>query len=218
MLPPRHFWSIRMKRVLLIAIPLCIAIPIMAQESPPQTPGVQDPARVAAGNYKLDPSHSQINWQVNHLGFNDYFGLFGDISGTLALDPANLAASKVDVSIPVAKVATSSAGLTSNLQSDSFLSAKKYPTARFVSSSVEADGNRAIIKGDLTLLGQTKPVTLEARFEGAGKNPMNPLNKKATVGFHATTTIKRSDWGMTKYIPLVGDEVKLRISVAFEKV
>ena len=64
------------------------------------------------------------------------------------------------------------------------------------------------------MLGVTKPVELETRFEGAGANPMN---KKATVGFHASTTIKRSEWGMTKYAPMVSDEVKLRISIAFEK-
>jgi polyisoprenoid-binding protein YceI len=64
------------------------------------------------------------------------------------------------------------------------------------------------------MLGVTKPVELEARFEGAGNNPMS---KKATIGFHAATTIKRSEWDMTKYVPMVGDDVKLRISVAFEK-
>ena len=64
------------------------------------------------------------------------------------------------------------------------------------------------------MLGVTKPVELESRFEGAGANPMS---KKATVGFHASTTIKRSEWGMTKYVPMISDEVKLRISIAFEK-
>jgi polyisoprenoid-binding protein YceI len=202
-------------RQILFALPLLMAAPLLAEEAaPPSLPGAADAARVAAGSYEVDPRHTQVNWQVNHFGFNDYFGLFGDVTGTLSIDPANLAAAKVDVTIPIASVATSSAGLTTHLQSPDFFDVAKFATARFVSTSVTVDGQRAMINGDLTMLGVTKPVVLETRFEGAGSNPMN---KKATVGFHASTTIKRSDWGMTKYVPMVGDDVKLRISVAFEK-
>jgi polyisoprenoid-binding protein YceI len=186
----------------------------MAQQAPTEVPGMADPARVTAGSYALDKAHTQVNWQVNHFGFNDYFGLFGDITGTLDIDPANPSAAKVNVEIPIGSVATSSTGLTNHLKTPDFFDVAKFPNARFVSTSVTVDGQRAMIKGDLTMLGVTKPVELEARFEGAGANPMN---KKATIGFHASTTIKRSDWGMTKYIPMVGDEVKLRISAAFEK-
>jgi polyisoprenoid-binding protein YceI len=203
-------------RKLLIALPLVFAMPLLAQQAsaPPQLPGAADPARVAAGTYKLDAAHTQVNWQVNHFGFNDYFGLFGDITGTLNIDPANPTAAKVDVTIPIASVATSSAGLTDHLKKPDFFDLAKHATARFVSTSVTVDGNKAKIAGDLTMLGVTKPVVLDAAFEGAGNNP---FNKKATVGFHAKTTIKRSDWGMSKYVPMVGDEVKLRISAAFEK-
>jgi polyisoprenoid-binding protein YceI len=203
-----------MRRILL-ALPLLFAAPLLAEEAAaPALPGVADAARVAVGSYEVDARHTQVNWQVNHFGFNDYFGLFGDVTGTLDIDPANLGAAKVDVTIPIASVATSSAGLTTHLQTPDFFDVAKFSTARFVSTSVAVDGQRAMIKGDLTMLGVTKPVELETRFEGAGDNPMN---KKATVGFHASTTIKRSDWGMTKYVPMVSDEVKLRISVAFEK-
>ena len=203
-----------MRRFLLV-LPLFAAAPLLAEESAaPSLPGIADTAGVSGGSYAVDPHHTQVNWQINHFGFNDYFGLFGDITGTLDIDPANLAAAKVDVTIPIASIATSSAGLTTHLQTPDFFDVAKFATARFVSTSVTADGPRAMIKGDLTILGVTKPVELETRFEGAGANPMN---KKATVGFHASTTIKRSEWGMTKYVPMVGDEVKLRISVAFEK-
>ena len=203
-----------MRRILL-ALPLLMAAPLLAEEtSAPALPGVADATRVAAGNYEVDSRHTQVNWQVNHFGFNDYFGLFGDVTGSLDIDPANLAAAKVDVTIPITSVATSSAGLTTHLQSPDFFDVAKFATARFVSTEVAVDGQRAVIKGDLTMLGVTKPVELESRFEGAGANPMN---KKATIGFHASTTIKRSEWGITKYVPMVGDEVKLRISVAFEK-
>ena len=203
-----------MRRILL-ALPLLMAAPLLAEEtSAPALPGVADATRVAAGNYEVDSRHTQVNWQVNHFGFNDYFGLFGDVTGSLDIDPVNLATAKVDVTIPITSVATSSAGLTTHLQSPDFFDVAKFATARFVSTEVAVDGQRAVIKGDLTMLGVTKPVELESRFEGAGANPMN---KKATIGFHASTTIKRSEWGITKYVPMVGDEVKLRISVAFEK-
>ena len=202
-------------RQILLALPLLMAAPLLAEETAaPALPGIADTARVAAGSYEVDGRHTQINWQVNHFGFNDYFGLFGDVTGTLDIDPANLGAAKVDVTIPIASVATSSAGLTKHLQTPDFFDVAQFAAARFVSTSVAVDGQRAMIKGDLTMLGVTRPVELETRFEGAGANPMN---KKATVGFHASTTIKRSEWGMTKYVPMVGDEVKLRISIAFEK-
>ena len=86
--------------------------------------------------------------------------------------------------------------------------------ARFVSTSVKADGMKATITGDLTMNGVTKPVTFEAEFTGAGNNP---FNKKATIGFEAETSIKRSDFGVNYGIPMVSDEVELDISVAFEK-
>jgi polyisoprenoid-binding protein YceI len=203
-----------MKKLLLALAPLALAVPLMAQQAPTELPGKVDPARVEAGTYMLDKAHTQVNWQVNHFGFNDYFGLFGDITGSLNIDPANPSAAKVDIEIPIASVATSSSGLTGHLKTPDFFNLEKFPTARFVSTSVTVDGNKAMIKGDLTMLGVTKPVELETAFEGAGTNPMS---KKATIGFHAKTTIKRSDWGMTKYVPMVGDEVKLRISAAFEK-
>lgn len=185
-----------------------------------QLPGQKDASRVTAGTYKTDPGHSLIGWEVNHFGFNDYFGIFGDVAGTLTIDPANPSAAKVDVTIPVAKVTTASAGLTSHLlragkdggKPDFFGPAPA--DARFVSTKVVASGMTAKITGNLTLNGVTKEVTLDAEFTGAGANP---FNKKETIGFEADTTIKRSDFGIAYGLPVVSDEVELDISVAFEK-
>jgi polyisoprenoid-binding protein YceI len=206
-------------RKLLVALPLLLAVPLLAQGSP-TVPGTAEVSRVTAGNYTTDASHSQIGWQVSHFGFNDYLGLFGDIGGTLTLDPANPNTAKVDVTIPVGKVMTSSAGLTGHLlragkeggKPDFFGPAPA--DARFVSTNVVAEGTSAKITGDLTLNGVTKPVTLDATFVGAG---VNPYNKKETVGFHAMGTIKRSEFGVAYGIPVIADEVRLHISVAFEK-
>ena len=206
-------------RKLLLALPLLAAVPLMAQ-SAPQLPGVADVTRVTAGTYQTDPGHTLIGWRVSHFGFNDYFGIFGDATGTLKLDPKNPNAASVDITIPVSKVTTASAGLTGHLlragkdggKADFFGPAPA--DAKFVSTKVEASGTKAKITGNLTLNGVTKPVVLDTTFSGAGNNP---FNKKATVGFHATTTIKRSEFGVSYGIPVVSDEVELDISVAFEK-
>jgi polyisoprenoid-binding protein YceI len=198
---------------------LAVSAPLVAA-SVQQLPGTPDASRVTAGTYTADSGHSLVGWRVDHFGFNSYFGIFGDVAGTLTLDPANPAAAKVDVTIPVSKVTTASAGLTDHLlragkdggQPDFF--GPNPADARFVSTSVTPNGNRAQIAGNLTLNGQTRPVTLDAEFKGAGANPMN---KKETVGFEATATIKRSDFGVNAAIPMVSDDVKLDITVAFEK-
>jgi polyisoprenoid-binding protein YceI len=153
-------------------------------------------------------------WRVNHLGFNDYFGIFGDAKGTLTLDPAKPTAATVQIEIPVASVVTSNAELTEHLKKPEFFDAAKFATATFKSTSVAVDGTSAKISGDLTIKGVTKPVVLDAQFSGAG---VGPMNKKDTIGFHAETKIKRSDFGISYGVPFVPDEVPLQISVAFEK-
>ena len=206
-------------RLPLPLIALAATAPLLAQ-SAPQVPGQVDATRVIAGTYTADPAHSLIAWEVNHFGFSEYIGLFGDVAGTLTLDPANLSTASVDVTIPVARVTTASSGLTDHLLRPGKDGAKpdffgpEPAEARFVSTSVDATGPSATIDGNLTLNGITRPVTLAAEFTGAGNNP---YNKKLTVGFSATTTIKRSDFGIDTAIPLVSDEVELEIHVAFEK-
>ena len=206
-------------RKLLCALPLFAAVPLIAQNAP-QTPGAVDVTRVTAGTYNTDPGHTLVGWRVSHFGFNDNFGIFGDATGTLVLDPAKPNASTVDITIPIAKVTTASAGLTGHLlragkdvgKADFFGPAPA--DAKFVSTSVVAKGTTAKITGNLTLNGVTKPVVLDTTFSGAGNNP---FNKKATVGFHATSVIKRSEFGISYAVPLISDDVTLDISVAFEK-
>ncbi len=209
-----------MRKSFLFAFPLLAAAPLVAQQM--QKPGAPDPARVTGGTYTVDSGHTLIGWKVNHLGYNDYFGIFGDSTGTLTLDPKNPNAAKVDITIPVGKVTTASKGLTDHLlrpgkdggKADFFGASPA--DAKFVSTSVAAAGTKAKITGNLTLNGVTKPVTLDAEFAGAGKSPAM-MGGKENVGFHAETTIKRSDFGIGYGIPMVSDEVELEITVAFEK-
>ena len=196
----------------MFAAPLALAL--LAAPAIAQVPGQPNVAAVKAGTYRADPGHSQVAFSVTHFGFNVYNGLFGGITGTLTLDPKMPAAAKVLIDIPVAQVVTTSGKLNEHLQSPDFLDAARFPTAHFESTAITANGRNARISGNLTLHGVTKPVVLNARFIGAGTNPMN---KAETVGFEATTTIQRSQFGIAKYVPAVTDAVDLRITVAFER-
>lgn len=210
---------------LLLAAALLLTGPaaqIVAQ-APASVPGQPDPSRVSAGTYAADSGHSYVGWRVNHLGFNESQGLVGDVTGTLTIDPANLAAAKVSAAIPLAKLVTPNPALTASLLADGVDGGKPHffganpAAATFTSTSVVpgADGMSAEVTGDLALNGVTRPVTLHTRFTGAGTNPFNAGAR--TAGFMAETTIRRSDYGIIFLLPIVGDEVHLTISVAFEK-
>lgn len=194
---------------------LALGVPVIAQNMPTEAPGKADPKRITAGNYKVDPHHTQVAFTIDHLGFNPYHGLFGEITGTLSLDPAKPAASKLSIEIPMSGITTTSADLTAHLKKPEFFDVEKFPTARFESTAVRASGTTATITGNLTIKGTTRPVTLNAKFTGAGTMPMKGAAE--TVGFTATTTVKRSDFGVNYGIPLVGDQVDLTITAAFEK-
>lgn len=209
--------TVRRIAILAAAAALCTGGAIA--QMPTEKPGALDVARVTGGTYTADPNHTLVGWTVDHLGFSDYFGLFGDITGTLTLDPANPAAAKVDVTIPVNPL-TASKGLNEHLlrpgkdgKAPDFFGPDQQP-ARFVSTSVTPDksGTGAYILGNLTLNGKTAPVAIQAEFSGAGA-----MMGKETIGFRGRAVLKRSIFGITGGIPLVSDEVTLNLSAAFEK-
>lgn len=184
--------------------------------------GEMDTSAITSGTYSADPAHTLVVWGLDHLGFNDYFGIFGDITGTLELDATDLSSSSVDVTIPIADVTVASEGLKDHLlragtdgADPDFFGPDPEP-ARFVSTAIHKTGDTtAHIVGDLTFNGVTNEVTLDAELAGMGTNGMN---QKETVGFHATTTIARSEWNLGWGIPFgLGDEVELQITAAFEK-
>ncbi|RSU45930.1 YceI family protein [Sphingobium yanoikuyae] len=174
-----------------------------------------NPATVEAGTYQVEPYHTQIGFTLLHLGFSHFSGVFSQASGTLTIDPARPEAAKLEVSVPIQSVSTQVSKLDEELKGDQWFDAGQFPNATFSSTKVTPGGNgSATIAGNLTLHGVTRPVTLTAHFVGGG---VNPLNKAYTIGFDATGTIKRSDFGVKTYVPLVGDEVTLTIAGAFEK-
>jgi len=170
-------------------------------------------AYAAAEKYTIDKSHTSILFFVNHLGFSDMIGKFTDYDGTLMLDEKSPEKSTVDVTIRPASIATSSTELDKHLQDKEWFDSAKYPEIRFVSKTVtKTSDTTADILGDLTMHGVTKPVTLKARLNKADYFEMA---KAWIAGFNAEATIKRSDFGISNYVPMVGDEVQILISTEF---
>lgn len=200
-----------MRLVLASALALAAA-PVLAQ-APAAQPGAPIKARVAAGTYLVDPTHTQVTWSVNHMGFSLLEGQFGASEGSLTIDPARPAATQLEVVFPIDKLSVTSDRFAEHLKSKDFFDAATHPTARFVSTRVVPHGNGATVTGNLTIKGVTKPVTLQAEFIGAG---VSPMNKKLNVGFRATGQIKRSDFGLGMAAPVVSDKVNLTINAAFE--
>ena len=166
--------------------------------------------QIAAGTYKLDPSHTDVLVQWNHMGFSNPTAHFGNADGTLVYDAADVGKSSVEVTLPLSGLNSFTAKFDEHLRSADFFDAAKFPTATFKSTKVEAAGtNKLSVTGDLTVKGVTKPVVLDVTVNGAGEHPMM---KVPSVGFDATTTIKRSDFGIGAYAPAVSDDVKIRIT------
>lgn len=196
-----------------VAAMAAILIATTLSQAQAQPVATKDPKAVKAGTYAVEPYHTQVVFSISHFGFSDFSGAFSGASGTLELDPAKISTAKLEVTIPVQTVLTTVPPLTDQLKGDGWFEASKFPNAEFKSTKVTATGkDSATIAGDLTLHGVTKPVTLRAHLVGSGTNP---LDKSFSVGFEANGTIKRSDFDIKQYLPLLGDDVELSIAGAF---
>jgi polyisoprenoid-binding protein YceI len=191
-----------------------IAALLMASPAPAAEPAAKLPPE-AAGNYVLDKSHANIIFKLSHLGFSDYIGRFNNFDAKLTLNTTNIAASVVDVTITPASVDTNNAELEEKLRGEHYFNITQFPEIKFTSTQLRQTAvNKGIMTGTLTMLGVSKPVTLDVTFVGAG---MNPYASVYTVGFRATGVLKRSDFGMKTLVPQVGDEVQLLIEAEFHK-
>jgi len=172
------------------------------------------PATVALADesYTLDPVHSQPRYEIQHLrGLSTQSGLFGKYAGKVTLDRAAKKGT-IDVTIDTTSIRTHDGRLDSIVKGDDYFNVAKYPTMTFKSTNVVFDGDKVVgAEGELTMIGVTKPVSLKvANFACAD----NPFNKKAMCGGEATTTIKRSEWGMKAGIPSSSsDDVKIVIPI-----
>jgi polyisoprenoid-binding protein YceI len=164
----------------------------------------------SADSYTVDSRHTWPQYEIMHLGFSTQRGRFNETTGKIMLDRAAKTGS-VDISISTASIDTGLEKWDEHMRSEDFFNAAKFPSITFKSDKVVFNGDKpASIPGQFTLLGVTKPVTLTVGHFNCGPHP---INKKEVCGADASTTIKRSEFGMTKYLPGIGDEVKLVINV-----
>ena len=161
--------------------------------------------------YVLDPSHSQIVFSYNHLGYSTGYGMFSGFEGEIMFDAEDPANSSVTVSMPVMSMLTGWEARFGHFMSDDFFGATEDEMVTFTSTSIEVTGDTtALITGDLTLNGVTKEVVLDAVLNQAGEHPMEG---KPWAGFSATTTLVRSDYNVGAFAPYVSDEVEVSISI-----
>ena len=175
-----------------------------------------------SGQYTVDLTHASIVWKVSHLGLSDYVARFTDFDATIAFDSGNVENSSVTATINPLSIQTAYPNADEKdfddiLATDKgWFNAGTFPEITFQSTDIEmTDDRNAVMQGQLTFLGITKPVTLEVVINGAMQR--QPFSGKPTLGFSAKTTITRSEWGMTKYVPHVGDEVTVLIEGEFAK-
>ncbi len=204
-----------MKRILFAAALACAPFAVHAAPVPMKT-------EVPPGAYTLDKAHANITFRVSHIGFSNYTAGFSSFDAKLQLDPKKPSASRVMATVDVRslKLNTPPAGFLEAVLGTEFFEAGRYPTMAFRSTKVEMTApNKARIAGELTLHGVTKPVTLDATFNGGYAG--NIYDPNARIGFSAHTVIKRSQFGMSYGLPPpgstmgVGDDVDIAIETEF---
>ncbi|MCK5770446.1 YceI family protein [Algiphilus sp.] len=163
-----------------------------------------------AAEYEIDPTHTFAHFEISHLGLSHFTGRFEDIDGTVTFD-AEAGTGSADIVIDASSVSTGVADLDEHLRNEDFFHVEKYPEIRFSGDDFEvSEGKIMAVTGELTLLGETKPVTLKFSNFNCIEHPMR---KVPACGGNAVTRIMRSAFGMDAYVPAVGDEVKLSIEV-----
>jgi polyisoprenoid-binding protein YceI len=167
-------------------------------------------AAAEAVTYKIDPAHTVVLASWSHLGYSHPSANFGGATGTITYDPQAPEASSVEVTLPLSGLDTFVPALDEHLRGPDFFDAARFPEARFRSNSVRVVGDgRLAVAGELTLKGVTQPVELAVVLNKAAPHPMGQV---PTIGFDATATLQRSAFGVDMGVPMVGDDVSLRIT------
>ncbi len=173
-----------------------------------------DPVDAPAGRYHLDAHHWSLTFDVDHLGYSRFVMRFDRMDADLDFHPEDPTRSQVSAHIAAASLDTNVADLDEMVRSSDLLDAERFPEITFVSRTLRATGKTTgEMDGDLTIHGQTQPVTLAVTFNGGAPNP---LTGKHTLGFSATGHFSRSAFGLGRWYPAVGREIQLRIEAEFE--
>jgi len=169
----------------------------------------------SAETYGLEKTHGDLLFAISHAGFTEKHGTFRDFDATLQYDPEHVDKSQVTVTVKTDSIDTGLARRDNDLKGTQFLDVAKYPDMAFASTRVvPGPAGTLVIEGELTLHGTTRPLTLNARLN---KSAPNPFDKKPTLGFSATGLLKRSDYGITTFVPIIGDDVTITIDVEFNR-
>ena len=171
---------------------------------------MQAPLLAAPVSYVVDPKHTYASFEIDHLGLSTARGTFDRTSGNITLDPT-AATGYIEIVIDTASVNTGLAKRDQHLRAAAFFNVNQYPTMTYEATSLRFDGETLTgADGHLTLLGRTLPVSIEVtRFSCA----QHPIHKKPACGADAVASIRRSEWGMTSYVPTIGDNVTIRIGI-----
>jgi polyisoprenoid-binding protein YceI len=205
MIRSRHVLAVAMILLALAAVPTQVA-------SADANTEMKD---IPSGAYQMDANHASITFKINHLGFSHYTGRFDKMEATLNLVNNAPEQSGLDVIVYPNNVDTNNAKLEEDLRGDNWFNVIKFPRATFQSNKIERTGaTTAKVSGDFTFMGVTHTIVLDTTLVGSG---LNPMTKKPTLGFTATTNIKRSDYGLQNLLPMVGDDVALQIEAEFDK-
>jgi polyisoprenoid-binding protein YceI len=209
--PGRRSWAGR------VAGPgVCLAAALFACAALAQ-PGVSSTqiSDIPAGTYVSDQAHTSLTAKLVHLGFSSYTLRFDKVDAQFRFDPASPETSRIVVSIDPASIDTGSKGFDAQLAGKDWFDAADFPKATFVSDTIDpGDGRQGTVSGILALHGVSKPVTLAVTFNGVGRDLIPFVTR---TGFSATATIKRSDFGLTRFPGLVGDDVQLLIEIEFTR-
>jgi polyisoprenoid-binding protein YceI len=176
-----------------------------------------DITEVKAGQYVIDPDHATLLWKINHLGFSTFIGRFNDIDASLDFDAENVGNSSLEVVISTASLDINNDEFSEELRGSSWFDVEAFPQAVYRTTSLleSGDDNTFVFAGELTLLGVTTPVNINVNFHGGGRNF---LTRKNTIGFSATASFIRSDFGLSRFTSFgVGDEIELEIHIEFQE-
>ena len=167
------------------------------------------------GSYQVDPAHTVVLFKVDHFGLSRFVGRFNDVDATLEFDPDTPQDARLDARVRTASIDVNNAEFEAELTGPDWLNAEAFPEARFMTSRIElVSETEALFHGELTLRGTAAPVVFRAVYNGGGRSL---VTGRYTIGFQASATFNRSDYGIDDYIPAIGDEVELEIHAEFQR-
>ena len=207
--------SILAGAALAILATAALAQPPAGGPRPPPFVAEKDPSKIKDGAYVVEPDHTRVMFGISHKSFTTFFGEFRNLTGSLNLNVKNPSASTLEIHIPVTTISTQIEKLNEELRHKPWLDADTWPEMTFKSTSVKVTGpGAADVTGDFSFHGQTHPLTLHVKFNAGGDDPND---KYYVAGFTVTGAFKRSAWGFTTGVPMIGDDIDLNIQAAFKK-